>query len=129
MTLSERRACTLHGMNPRRARRAFTLVELLVALIMMGVAVAGLAGALAGDRRLRNQAAAHLFAADRVRERLEQLAVLPCSADASGSSTSPWGSERWRASPSQLSWSRADTLMLGRSPAPLVIQARILCPD
>ena len=49
-------------------RRAFTLVELLVALIMVGVGVAGLVSALTGDRRLRDMAAAHAFAADRARE-------------------------------------------------------------
>jgi prepilin-type N-terminal cleavage/methylation domain-containing protein len=117
-------------MNHGRARRAFTLIEVLVALIMMGVAATGLVSALTGDRRLRDLAAAHEFAADRARERIELLAALPCSSDASGSSVSAWGSERWRASSSQVAWYLTDSLIpTRRSAAPLVIVARVACPD
>lgn len=119
---------TLCGMNRRCARRAFTLIEVLVALILMGVASAGLVSALSGDRRLRDLAAAQLFAADRARERLESLAALPCVAAASGVSTSPWGSERWSAAASPSSWTLTDTLSLARTAAPLVIVARVACP-
>jgi prepilin-type N-terminal cleavage/methylation domain-containing protein len=116
-------------MKPPRTRRAFTLVELLVALIMMGVATAGLVSTLTGDRRLRDLAAAHTFAADRARERLEQLAALPCSPGASGTSASAWGSEHWRASASQSAWRLTDSLLLVRTAVPLVIQARVACPE
>ena len=127
----------LRGMNRSRARparhafhqrRAFTLVELLVALVMMGIAAAGLAGALTGDRRLRDMAAAYSFAAGRVRDRLELLAALPCLADASGASASAWGSERWRASPSRFAWHLTDSLVLRRLVEPLVVEARVACP-
>lgn len=116
-------------MKLRRARRAFTLVELLVALMLMGVAAAALVSALSGDRRLRDLGAAHLFAADRTRERLESLAALPCGAAASGTSASAWGTERWNATAAQSSWILTDTLTLTRSKAPLVILARIACPE
>jgi prepilin-type N-terminal cleavage/methylation domain-containing protein len=117
-------------MKPSRARRAFTLIELLVALVVMGVAVAGLVCALTGDRRLRDLSAAHSFAADRTRERLELLASLPCTSNASGTSESAWGSERWRASWSQSAWSLTDSLiMLHPSSVPIVIDARVACPD
>jgi prepilin-type N-terminal cleavage/methylation domain-containing protein len=119
----------MHRHRARCARRAFTIIELLVALVLMGVAAAGLAGALTGDRRLRDLAAAQAFAADRTRERLELLAALPCSSEASGTSSSVWGLERWRASSSQVAWSLTDSLLLRRSAAPLVIEARIACPD
>src|ERR1035437_3145421 len=59
-------AGTLRGMNRFRARHAFTLVELLVALVMLGVATVGLVSALTGDRRLRDLAASHTFAAERI---------------------------------------------------------------
>jgi prepilin-type N-terminal cleavage/methylation domain-containing protein len=110
-------------------RRAYTLIELLVALIMMGVGVAGLVGALTGDRRLRDMAAAHTFAADRARERVELLAALPCNGSASGTVVSDWGTEHWFASSSQSVWSLTDSLSLARSSVPLVIAARITCPD
>ena len=115
-------------MRQSRVRRAFTIVELLVALIIMGVAAAGLVGALTDDRRMRDLAGAHAFAADLARERLELLAALPCSQEASGTTASRWGSERWHAAPSRFSWSLTDSLSLDRSTATLVIEARVLCP-
>jgi prepilin-type N-terminal cleavage/methylation domain-containing protein len=130
--VSGQRAATLCGMNLRPARRAFTLIEILVALILMGVAAAGLVSALTGDRRLRDLAAAQLFAAERARERIESLAALPCSASAGGTSNSAWGSERWNATASkegQSSWQLADTLSLGRSTAPVILLARVACPE
>jgi prepilin-type N-terminal cleavage/methylation domain-containing protein len=116
-------------MRTRHERAAFTLVELLVALILMGVAAAGLVAGLTGDRRLRDLAAAHAFAADRIRERLEQLAARPCAFEVSGTSGSAWASERWRASPSQSAWHLTDSLVVGRSAAPLIIEAHVACPE
>jgi prepilin-type N-terminal cleavage/methylation domain-containing protein len=133
MTLPEPRARTLRGMNPRRARRAFTLIEILVALMMMGVAAAGLVSALTGDHRLRDMAAVRTFAADRARERLELLAALPCAGDTSGTTISALGAERWRASVSRSvsrsAWLLTDSVV-PRSPAHvLVFEARVACPD
>jgi prepilin-type N-terminal cleavage/methylation domain-containing protein len=128
MTLLRVDDCTLCGMITTHDRRAFTLVELLVALIIMGVAAAGLASALTGDRRMRDLAAAHAFAADRARERLELLASLPCSAPASGASASAWALERWSATASPSAWSLTDTVTLVRSSAQMVVQARVICP-
>jgi prepilin-type N-terminal cleavage/methylation domain-containing protein len=129
MTLPEPRAPTLRGMNPRRARRAFTLIEILVALMMMGVAAAGLVSALTGDHRLRDMATVRTFAADRARERLELLAALPCAGDTSGTNVSALGAERWRASVSPSAWLLTDSVV-PRPPAhALVIEARVACPD
>ena len=115
-------------MQAVRDRRAFTLIELLVALMVMGVAAAGLASALTGDRRMRDMAAAHAFAGDRTLERLEFLAALPCSAPAAGTNVSAWGSERWSATPSPSAWSLTDSVTFARSMVPIVIQARVPCP-
>jgi prepilin-type N-terminal cleavage/methylation domain-containing protein len=110
------------------ARRAFTLIEVLVALVLMGAASAALAGTLTADRRLRDLSAVYAFAADRARERMELLAALPCSSDTAGTTASPWGSERWRASPSGGHWSLTDSLVLRRMAAPVVIEAHVACP-
>ncbi len=118
----------LRGMKQARIPHAFTIIELLVALIIMGVAAAGLVGALTDDLRLRDLAGAHAFAAGLARERLELLAALPCSQDTSGTTASRWGSESWHAAPSRFSWSLTDSLHLNRSTLPLVIEARVLCP-
>jgi prepilin-type N-terminal cleavage/methylation domain-containing protein len=109
-------------------RPAFTIVELLVALILMAVAATGLVSALTSDRQLRNLAASHAFAADRTRERIEWLAALPCSGAASGSTSATWGAELWYASPVSLAWNLTDSLVLSPARAPVVIQARVACP-
>jgi prepilin-type N-terminal cleavage/methylation domain-containing protein len=114
-------------MNRLRARPAFTIVELLVALMLMGVAAAGITSALSGDRRLRDLAAANSFAANRARERLEELAALPCASAASGTSASSWGTERWHALADSLAWHLTDSLVLRRSTLPVIIQARVAC--
>jgi type II secretory pathway pseudopilin PulG len=116
-------------MNRSRARPAFTIVELLVALILAGAAAAGLASALIGDHRLRDLAAANSFAADRVRERLEWLAATPCASEASGRTSSPLGAETWRASADAFEWHLTDSLFLRRAAVPVVIEARVACPE
>lgn len=116
-------------MNSLRSRRAFTLIEVLVALMMMGVAAAGLVGALAGDHRLREMAAAHTFAADRARERLELLAVLPCVGDTAGETVSALGAERWRASVLPPAWHLTDSIVPPPPAHAFVIEARVACPD
>ncbi|MFI5246751.1 MAG: type II secretion system protein [Gemmatimonadales bacterium] len=116
-------------MHRPRARHAFTLVELLVALMLLGVAAGGLVSALTGDRRLRDLAASHTYAADRMRERLEQLAALSCSPGASGTDSSTWGTEHWRAASSRFSWHVIDSIELRGSTAPIVLEARVACPE
>lgn len=125
MTLTDRSRRILCGMH---RRRAFTLVEVLVALVLMGVAAAGLVTALTGDHRLRAAAAAHSFAAARARERFELLAMLPCSGDASGATISGSGVERWRAQAAQPVWRLTDSLVPPAPAVPVVIEARIPCP-
>ena len=109
-------------------RSGFTIVELLVALIVLGVAAVGLVRALTGDRKLRDLAASQAFAAGQTRERIEWLAGLPCSGAASGSGSFTWGAERWHAVPSALSWNLTDTL-LPRANGTVVIRARVACPE
>lgn len=124
MTLGVARGCTLWRMQPRRA---FTLVEVLVALVLMGVGAAALVTALTGDHRLRERAAESRFAAASVRARIELLAALPCSGDASGVTASAWGSERWNARASASRWSLTDSVVPRPPAAPIVIEARVAC--
>jgi prepilin-type N-terminal cleavage/methylation domain-containing protein len=116
-------------MHRSRAPRAFTLVELVIALAIMGVAAAGLAGTLAGDRWLRDMTAANSFVADRTRERIELFAARQCSSDTSGTSVSAWGSERWHAWPSPPIWHLTDSVVLRRSAGPIVVEAHVTCPE
>lgn len=112
-----------------RSRAAFSLVEVLMALSLLGVGLAGLTAALAGDRRIRDLAAAHARAAARARELLEVLAARPCPGDTAGSSADAWGSESWRATAADGAWALTDSLALRGSRTPLVIEARVACPD
>ncbi|HEY2850673.1 MAG TPA: prepilin-type N-terminal cleavage/methylation domain-containing protein [Gemmatimonadaceae bacterium] len=109
-------------------RRAFTLVEVLVAVVLMGVGSAALVTALTGDHRLRERAAESRFAAASARARIELLASLPCSADASGVTASAWGSERWSARVSASRWNLTDSVVPRPPAAPIVIEARVACP-
>jgi prepilin-type N-terminal cleavage/methylation domain-containing protein len=115
--------------STRRPRAAFSLVELLIAIVLLGVGLAGLALALAGDRRLRDLADSDARAAARSRARVELLVARPCAVDTSGTSAEPWGSESWRAVAADGAWHLTDSLVLRRSHVPLVIEARVACPD
>jgi prepilin-type N-terminal cleavage/methylation domain-containing protein len=114
-------------MRNHHGRPAFTVIELLVALTMLGVAVAALVAALTGDRRMRDLAESQRFAADRMRERLESLAVLPCGSDVAGASASVWGSDRWNATAAGSAWRLTDSIALRRAVSPIVIEASVTC--
>jgi prepilin-type N-terminal cleavage/methylation domain-containing protein len=111
----------------QKPRRAFSLVEVVVALAVLGVSMAALALALAGDLRLRGLAAADAGAASSAQSRLELLATRACPGDTAGALATPWGGETWRAVASRRSWRLTDSLALRRSTASLVIEARVAC--
>jgi prepilin-type N-terminal cleavage/methylation domain-containing protein len=119
----------MRAARTHRPRGAFSLVELLVAVTLLGVGAAGLALALAGDRRVRDLAEAHARAADRVRARIELLVARPCGIDTAGTAAEPWGEEWWRAIAVRNAWHLTDSLVLHRSNSPMVIEARVACPD
>lgn len=111
-----------------KPRHAFTLIEVLVALGLMGVAAGALAAAMAGDHRLRERAAEQGFAATAARARLEMLAISPCSGDASGVTASARGVERWQARAAGAVWRLTDSIIPRSPAAPVVIEARVTCP-
>jgi len=111
-----------------RRREAFSLAELLVALTLVGVAAAGLAVALAGDRRVRDLAASHAAASERVREHLELLASRRCGADTAEVTSWTWGRESWRATTVLGAWHLTDTVAPRPSGAPLLFEVRVACP-
>ena len=108
-------------------RRAFTLVEVLVALVLMGAGAAALVTAVTGDHRLRERSAQNSFAAAAARARLEVLATLPCSGDLSGAVSSARGVEHWHATASAPVWRFTDSVTLQQAPVPIVIAARVAC--
>ena len=79
----------------RRARAGFTLVELMVAIMVMAVGVLGLAGTAVAVARLTGGAAQQTIAANLAATRFEQLRSSPCAAIKAGSATTRGVSEKW----------------------------------
>ena len=113
--------------NTRRPRRAYSLIEVLVACAVLGAGTASLALALSSDHRLRTMTAAHQGAARRARVHLEWLAARACGADTGGATLTEWGTEAWRASVTGGSWRLVDSLRVRGSKVPLVIDALVAC--
>jgi prepilin-type N-terminal cleavage/methylation domain-containing protein len=110
------------------SRSGFTLVELIVALVLLGVGGATLATALVGERRLRELATVESGIAIAARERLAWLAARRCDAGLGGRRVERWGEERWAASPSGGAWTLGDTLAPNGARVPVLIFTRVACP-
>jgi prepilin-type N-terminal cleavage/methylation domain-containing protein len=80
-------------------RRAFTLLEVLVALVILGVGVIGLAGNAALVSQLVGDGTRLSLAAAIATARVEQLRALPCAGVTAGSATTAGIEERWTVSP------------------------------
>ena len=85
------------------ARRAFTLAEVVVALLLLACGGLALAAASAGAVRTVGSAEAHAFAVATATARVEQLAAGPCSelGDGTAVDTVRQVSERWVAGAEQ----------------------------
>lgn len=70
--------------SPSPARRGFTVVEVLVALVVVTVGLLGVAGASAGALRASTAALREQAAVTRARTRLALLTAAGCGAAASG---------------------------------------------
>lgn len=79
----------------RSSRPGFSLIELLVALVVLVVGLAALAGGTARALRALADARLEEDAAARAARRLEWLRGLPCAARAGGSSGDGRLLERW----------------------------------
>jgi prepilin-type N-terminal cleavage/methylation domain-containing protein len=83
----------------RTDRRAFTLLEVLVALVILGVGVLGLSGNAALVSRLVGDGARLTLAATVATTRLEELRALPCASVSSGAAITHGVEERWSVAP------------------------------
>ena len=77
------------------ARAAFTLLEVLVSLVILGVGILGLSANAALVSRLVGDGSRLTLAATVATSRLEQLRALPCASATSGSATTRGIEERW----------------------------------
>ena len=129
MALPGANPSNVRGMPTAHPRTAFTLVEVLIALALLGVGVTALATALLSDVRLRDLATGESGVAAHLRDRLERLAVMPCIRDTAAADVAKWGTARWRASSHNGAWYLIDSVTPRRVHAAFVVEARVTCPD
>lgn len=115
-----------------RSRRGFTLVELMVAIIIMTVGVLGLASTSAVVARMVGGGGQQTIAANVASSRFERLHSVQCSAITSGSATTRGMTEHWHASfVAGKLYSVIDTVTYtaadGRARKPLVFQSYLRC--
>jgi len=80
-------------------RRAFSLVELLAALVLLAVGLAAYARAAGAVARLENDAWLRRLVAGALQARLDTLRVEACGAARAGESHQPGVHERWSVVP------------------------------
>ena len=83
----------------RAHRRAFTFLEVLVALVILGVGVVGLSGNAALVSRLVGDGARLNLIAAIATARFEQLRALPCASVTPGNTITGGIEERWTVAP------------------------------
>jgi hypothetical protein len=82
-----------------QSRTAFTLTEVLVALILVTIAVLGSATAIRAAARVQMHAAALRTVANELEARVAQLSATPCDAIATNTVASNGATIRWTAVP------------------------------
>jgi type IV pilus modification protein PilV len=91
ITPSARRA----GRGAARARRGFSLIELMVAMVLLTVGIMGLVAVSTYSLRQTNAAGRHSKAAMVAQSRMERLRSLDCSRIAGGSAVTDSVTESW----------------------------------
>lgn len=111
-----------------RKPRAFTVVEAIIAIALLGVAAASLASAMAASTALRARANARFSAAAGSADRVSQLARRPCAAADTGGAHQRSGiTERWSATQTPDGWAVAETVFAARAPEPIVVKMVVAC--
>lgn len=112
-----------------RARSAFSLVELLTALVLLAVGLAAFARAAGGVARLENDARLRRALADATQSRLDSLAAEPCGLARRGRAFHAGVDERWSATSDGRRWSLSDSIEVRARPAMArVYAATVPCP-
>ena len=81
--------------RPLQLRRAFTLLEVLIALVLLGVGVLGVSASATLVSRMIGDGSRLTLAATIAITRLEQLRAIPCASATSGAATTRGIEERW----------------------------------
>ena len=81
--------------QPRRTERGMTIVELLIAIIILSVGILALASSAAGTSRMIGAGGQQMVAAQLAQSRIEQLRATACTSAASGSETNRGVYTQW----------------------------------
>ena len=116
----------------REPTRGFTIVEVLVAIVIMALGVLGLAGTAGSVSRLIGGGAQQTLAANIAMSRFEQLRSTACSNVVAGTATMRGMTESWGVTASGASlYTVTDTVTYvaagGRHPLPLVFTSYVKC--
>ena len=82
-------------LRPLRSRRAFTLLEVLTALVLLGVGILGVSASATLVSRMIGDGSRLTLAATIATARLEQLRAIPCASATSGTAITRGIEERW----------------------------------
>jgi prepilin-type N-terminal cleavage/methylation domain-containing protein len=108
-----RKPCVSCTMPDRfRSRSGFTLLEVLIALVILGIGILGLAGSTALVSRLVGDGSRLTLASTIATSRLERLRSLGCNAPTAGSALTRGIEERWTVAPLGAFPSRASEAQL-----------------
>lgn len=80
---------------PSAHRRGFTLLEVLVALVLLSIGILGVAMSAASVSRMVGDGSRLTLAATIATARLEQLRAIPCASATSGTAITRGIEERW----------------------------------
>lgn len=116
-------------MKKSRLRRGATLIELLVALLLLDVALLSLASMSAVAARQIGEGGRRSRAAVAAAGRLERLAAMPCASMAGGTSQlEPGVEEVWSVLALRGAVELSDSIDLrGRSREQVVVRSRVVC--
>ena len=115
--------------SPRHSRHepGFSLLELLVAIVLVDVAILGIVHTHAVVVRNRNEMRARSAAVTGATARIEQILASPCTAG-SGSSVLPASAEFWSSSLDGQTREISDSIVFGASaPHVVVLRTRFPC--
>lgn len=122
----------LVGARRARGRRGFTIVELIVAMMVLTVGILGLCSTATVVSRLIGGAAQQTIAASVASARFESMRSLQCSAIVSGTATTRGMNEKWGVTlTGPRLYTVVDTVRYqaagGRVPAPLAFSSFVRC--